>query len=1026
MPEDGTYSSKINFSGDGDVTINGGTFEVGNRHFIQCSGNGSSPYTKQFTINGGTFYLKSTSNWDIGRFYYCKTPVINGGVFKTDGTALSFAAAWNAGSAVTFNGGYFSAPLRQSTNADNTTPTFKFPSGYSMSSDTLGNLTGDAGEYADYYWVTKSTTVTYDVNHSDSDPSNTATYTGTAYTTYASDSMLASSNKTSYTAYNNSIPYRSGNYKFKGWAKENTASEGALAVSGLAANAKLYAVWADEATTYNIAYDLNGGSGTVPATEANKTVSDWVQMPSSVGISRAGYVFDGWALSADADAPDYASKQKASVADMAQYAEMVGEAPTITIYAVWSAKEAITFSNQTVDYTGSPIAYDVTQNDKGVTDGFTVTYYSSDKYTEVIGSNEVVEPQYYYVIIERAEDATYAAVNAKAWLKISPIGRLSVSVSSYDKPYDGEPHTCTVSVKVDGKKVTPESINADIRYGTSYNNYTMDAAPTYTDVCSYKYVYVSVSAPGYETAKDSSYVNITKAKTTVSLSGSDTVDYDGSGHSLSATVINSKNTVITGAVPTLTYYTDEAYTNALDGEPVDAGTYYVKAELEGTTNYVAGEATGVLTINKADNPLAFDQNTGEKHINAEPFTPELTGYTDGAAFTSSDEQVATVDDSGKITVVGAGTATITAAVAESANYKAATAAYTLTVTDHTWNDGVITKEASCTETGEKTYTCSVEGCGAERTEEIPMHDHSYSTEWTADETSHWNGCTVCGSKANEAPHTYGEDWICDDDGHWHVCSVCGKKADVANHTFGEWTVSKDATETTTGEKQRTCSVCGYVETEEIPVIGVDVQTQIVQTNLTDVPEGLKDTKFNTVEAITAELTRVAVSYTGYTAENTVVSDVRLQISTDGGETWFDATEENFPASGITIVLPYPEGTGKDTHDFVVTHMFTVTSERLGTTAGKTETPAVKKLDNGIQVTLKGLSPVSISWKTVSASTDKPGSSTDKPTENNPNTGAQSPQTGDSSNVGLWVALLAISAFGVGAMLLYGRKRRTNR
>lgn len=38
----------------------------------------------------------------------------------------------------------------------------------------------------------------------------------------------------------------------------------------------------------------------------------------------------------------------------------------------------------------------------------------------------------------------------------------------------------------------------------------------------------------------------------------------------------------------------------------------------------------------------------------------------------------------------------------------------------------------------------------------------------------------------------------------------------------------------------------------------------------------------------------------------------------------------------------------------------------------------------------------------------------------------SPQTGDSNNVGLWVALLAISAFGVGAMLLYGRKRRTSR
>lgn len=35
------------------------------------------------------------------------------------------------------------------------------------------------------------------------------------------------------------------------------------------------------------------------------------------------------------------------------------------------------------------------------------------------------------------------------------------------------------------------------------------------------------------------------------------------------------------------------------------------------------------------------------------------------------------------------------------------------------------------------------------------------------------------------------------------------------HTFGEWAVTKKATESEEGERQRTCSVCKYVEKETI-------------------------------------------------------------------------------------------------------------------------------------------------------------------------------------------------------------------
>lgn len=52
---------------------------------------------------------------------------------------------------------------------------------------------------------------------------------------------------------------------------------------------------------------------------------------------------------------------------------------------------------------------------------------------------------------------------------------------------------------------------------------------------------------------------------------------------------------------------------------------------------------------------------------------------------------------------------------------------------HTWDAGVVTKEPTTTETGIKTYTCTFDGCGATRTEELPKveetHQHTWS-EWT--------------------------------------------------------------------------------------------------------------------------------------------------------------------------------------------------------------------------------------------------------------------------------------------------------
>ncbi len=68
-------------------------------------------------------------------------------------------------------------------------------------------------------------------------------------------------------------------------------------------------------------------------------------------------------------------------------------------------------------------------------------------------------------------------------------------------------------------------------------------------------------------------------------------------------------------------------------------------------------------------------------------------------------------------------------------------------------------------------------------------------------------------------HKANDVWSSDASGHWHECS-CGEKLDQAAHAFGEWTERKPATATETGLKVHSCTVCGYEETEIIPVVPV--------------------------------------------------------------------------------------------------------------------------------------------------------------------------------------------------------------
>ena len=166
----------------------------------------------------------------------------------------------------------------------------------------------------------------------------------------------------------------------------------------------------------------------------------------------------------------------------------------------------------------------------------------------------------------------------------------------------------------------------------------------------------------------------------------------------------------------------------------------------------------------------------------------------------------------------------------------------------------VTKAANCTEAGIMTYTCS---CGDSYTESIPAAGHIYGKKVTAPT------CTAQGYTT-------------------YTCSVCkdSYKADyvqATGHSYGEWTVTKAATETATGTKERKCSKCGAVETAVIEKLSV-----------------------------TTEIYRASLDNQGATTPGTIILWYKLNTVENGIYYYYDSKCAR-PFEGTRIVCPTKSG-----------------------------------------------------------------------------------------------------------------------
>ena len=133
---------------------------------------------------------------------------------------------------------------------------------------------------------------------------------------------------------------------------------------------------------------------------------------------------------------------------------------------------------------------------------------------------------------------------------------------------------------------------------------------------------------------------------------------------------------------------------------------------------------------------------------------------------------------------------------------------------------------------------------------------------------------------------------------------------------------------------------------------------VMGEGVSEVPKDLEDIYDAPAALETAMKVEITKKNGSIPQANTAVYDVTLLVSENGGTTWTPATEDNFPAGGLAVTLPYPSGTNSS-YTFTVVHMFTTDFNNHH--AGETESPKVTNTNSGIQFTVTGLSPIAVGW-----------------------------------------------------------------
>ncbi|MCR5292193.1 MAG: S-layer homology domain-containing protein [Eubacterium sp.] len=270
---------------------------------------------------------------------------------------------------------------------------------------------------------------------------------------------------------------------------------------------------------------------------------------------------------------------------------------------------------------------------------------------------------------------------------------------------------------------------------------------------------------------------------------------------------------------------------------------------------------------------------------------------------------------------------------------------------HQWDDGIVTRSATCKEKGLKVYTCSI--CDETREEELDMVEHdpvvddgvAPGCETTGlTEGTHCRYCneilteqTVIPALGHDEVHVDAQAPTCTVDGHtaYSYCRRCEKsitEREVIPSTGHKWDngiVTKAPTEEETGIRVYTCKNCG--ETYEEELSAVDVPDPLYVISITGNPDIMK---VGEKAKLQVEFSRELTEEDGF--DWVVTGDNTLVIADDGTITAF--------ASGVTEIGYVLNGTASENRMTITVYGKMKTPARPVVEEVTTNSITVKRID----------------------------------------------------------------------------------
>ena len=474
-----------------------------------------------------------------------------------------------------------------------------------------------------------------------------------------------------------------------------------------------------------------------------------------------------------------------------------------------------------------------------------------------------------------------------------------------------------------------------------------------------------------------------------------------------------------------------------------------------TVNVVAAPKPATnIKLNKSETTI-YTGNTETLVATVEP-----SDTTDTVVWTSSKESVATVDNTGKVTAVAPGTATITAKAGD----KTATCTVTVenapcthtdktnvdakpsTCTEQGWEayskcndcgqlfdkDGneisaipylslaahsltpVAAKAATCTENGNKAYyKCDV--CSKwfeDATGNVEITDHSsvvltaLGHDWkdatcTEPKTCKRDGCGATEGAANG--HNAGTEWKTNETHHWHICLTCGEKL---VETEGRHNPDREAPTVNDPVK---CSVCDYEITPALETVKVEIPFTVTVKQGGNVAPGKQTFELEIFEI----LNRNANEYSDVTVTASVETNGKGDYT---AKLVIKGSEEQVNAMICEGFYVREKNTGIANWEYSDAVWYV----NPNINGGYDICPAVLKTSDNGDYYEPDMENAAEKMTFVNTYTEN---KTVTPEDTKPED-TKSPQTGDNSNMIPWIALLFVSGGVLAGTTLYSRKRKS--